>query len=398
VQGLLQVISLMLALGGFGVDEDAKAPSADTVLKFTVEDADVVIQADLAAVAPRNYDLLVGLPDNDAVKANPDLLAMAKKVKANVEGIVSMGQQLAGVDIVHDVTSVTVFVDVTDPGTPMKKMVVARGSFPKDLVAKIAKVAGGTTGTIDGRDTLEIDSTTFVGMAKDGSVLVGPADWVKPRVADDWKAPKRKKGTGWATIAKYLDDSPFLLVAGRLEDDVAAAYARDLGAGFVSDLLTSHDLAVLSLRHDGMSFYWKDKTKDHLARMALAVDGTIDLMRAAQIAPRGAVELLVAALPSYQGTSDELDKIIAKKDDLIDLVDGFTGDGKFKATVKKDAKAKTITVEANGKKLSDVLPVAVLVPGVVAGLLFSDEAKPAHVTTTGTGKKAGNHLKPLHQN
>jgi len=281
----------------------------------------------------------------------------------------------------------------------MKKMAVARGSFPKDLVAKIAKVAGGTTGTIDGRDTVEIDANTFVGMAKDGSLLVGPADWVKPRVADDWKAPKRKKGTGWATIAKYLDDSPFLLVAGRLEDDVAEAWSRDLGAGFVSDLLTSHELAVLSLRHDGVSFYWKDKTKDHLARMALAVDGTIDLMRAAQIAPRGAVELLVAALPSYSGTSDELDKIIAKKDDLIDLVDGFTGDGKFKATVKKDNKAKTVTVEANGKKLSDVLPVAVLVPAVVGGLLISGDDKPAHVTTTSTGtKKPGNHLKPLHQN
>ena len=156
---------------------------------------------------------------------------------------------------------------------------------------------------------------------------------------------------------------------------------------------------MLSLRHDGVSFYWKDKTKDHLARMALAVDGTIDLMRAAQIAPRGAVELLVAALPSYSGTSDELDKIIAKKDDLIDLVDGFTGDGKFKATVKKDNKAKTVTVEANGKKLSDVLPVAVLVPAVVGGLLVSGDDKPAHVTTTSTGtKKPGNHLKPLHQN
>jgi hypothetical protein len=376
MHGLLQVISLMLALAGFGVDEDAKAPSGATVLAYAVEDADAMIYADVAAVAPRNYDVLVGLPDAPAIKASPDLLALVKMVTTNVEGVRGMGKALAGVDLVDDVTSLTVFIDVVPGATELTRMVVARGKFPKDLVDKLTKVAGGTAGTVDGRSTLAMDAATFIGTAKDGTLIIGPKSWVEPRIDDDWKAPKRKKGTPWATVAKYLDAGPFLLFAGKLDAADAPAYGKELGANFLSDLATSHELAIVALQHDGLSLYWKDRTKDHLKRMALAVDGVIDLMRAGHIAPRGMAKLLVAALDSYAGASPELDELIAHKDDLLALVESYSGDGKFKAEIKKDTKARTLTVRASGKKLSDVVPVAMLAPLVVAGILFAEPPAP----------------------
>jgi len=182
-------------------------------------------------------------------------------------------------------------------------------------------------------------------------------------------------------------------VRRKVAETDAAAYGKELGVGFVADLVTSHELAILSLQHDGLSFTWKGPDQEHLERIALAVDGALDLMRAGHLAPRGMAKLLVAALDSYAGASPELDEVIAHKDDLMTIIDGYSGDGKFKAEVKKDAKTRTITVRASGKKLSDVVPVAFLVPAVVAGFLFSEEeAAPAKkpATTTKT------HLQPLH--
>jgi hypothetical protein len=273
-------------------------------------------------------------------------------------------------------------------------MVVARGKFPKDLVDKLAKVAGGTTGTIDGRATLDIDANTFIGTAKDGTLIVGPKAWVELRVDDDWKAAKHKKGSAWATIAKHLDAKPFLLFAAKIAEADATAYAKELGPSFLSDLVTSHELAVLAFQHDGLSLFWRDRAEDHLDRVALAVDGILDLMRAGHVAPRGMAKLLVAALESYAGVSPELDELITHKDDLLKIVESYSGDGKFKAVVKKDAKARTVTVQASGKKLSDVVPVALLVPAVVAGFLFSEEAKPAPPPKK---KSTTTHLRPLYQ-
>ena len=71
MQGILELITLMLAMSGLGVDENSKAPSADAVLAYTVDDADVVAYLDVVAVGPRNHKVLVGLPDDPMVKASP---------------------------------------------------------------------------------------------------------------------------------------------------------------------------------------------------------------------------------------------------------------------------------------------------------------------------------------
>jgi hypothetical protein len=367
MNGLLQVIGLMLALGGFGVDENKKALDADDVLEYAVPDADVVIHADVAAVAPRNYDALIALRDDAAVKSSPDALALVKKLRTNLEGVRGMAKSVTGVDLVDDVRAVTVFLDLV-PGALPTRMAVARGTFPSDVVVKLAKIAGGTTGTIDGRTTLEMGEM-FIGTTEDGALIAGPKDWVEPRIDDDWKPAKRAKGGNAAMIAKLVDEKPFLLVASQIDEADTEGLAKDLGPGFLADLATSHELAVLALHHDGVVFQWKDRTKEHLERVELAAEGVIELMRAGHMAPRGVVKLLVAALDSYAGMTSELDELIAHKDELTALVDAFSGSGEFKAKTKRDAKKRTFTVRATGEKLSDVVPFAAIVPLVVIWLV-----------------------------
>ena len=388
MQGFLELVTLMLALSGFGIDSNRKAPSADAVLAYTVEDAEVVAHLDVVAVGPRNHKVLVGLPDDPMVKANPDLLALAKKLKSNVDGVRGMAKAVAGLDPVNDITSVTLYVDFV-PGAEPQMMAVARGTFPADFVKKVSQVAGGTTGAIDGRTTLELDPTRFMGTSKDGALIVGPRTWVEPRVDDDWKAPKRKKGSAWAAIGKRLDAKPFLLVAARLDDATAAALAKEAGEPLVRDVVSGAELAILALHSDGVAFHWEDRTKEGLERIALAAEGLVELTRAAHVAPRGVTKLLIAAIGSYQGQSKDLDALIARKDDIMKVVEEYTGDGKFKVSVDKNVKARTLTVRATGKSFSDVVPAAMLVPvGAVAFLMASEEPPATQVKPVAKPKPA----------
>src|SRR5687768_3436612 len=100
MQGLSEVITLMLALGGFGVDENKKAPKADAVLEYAVDDADLVAHLDVAAIAPRNYKVLIGLPDHPAVEAVPEVQKFATQIKGNLEGVRAMAERVAGIDLV----------------------------------------------------------------------------------------------------------------------------------------------------------------------------------------------------------------------------------------------------------------------------------------------------------
>jgi hypothetical protein len=370
--GISEVITFMLALQGFGIDANPKAPAADAVLAYAVEDADVVLHVDVTAIGPRNYKALIALPDDPLVKANPDLLAMVKKVKANVEGVRGMSKAVTGLDPVNDLSSVTVFLDVVPDKEPTF-LVVARGKIPADFVKKLSSVAGGTAGDIDGRATIEVDPQTFVGTTKDGVLIVGPKAWVTPRVDDDWKKPARKKGSAWASIAQRLDDKPFALAALKLDDKTAKWAAKEADEPFLADLITGHDLAVLALHSDGVTFQWKDKTKAGLDRVAMLSDGVVEMTRAMHVAPRGFVKMFLAAIDSYKGKDKEADELIKHKADILKLVEAYTGDGKFKVAVDKDAKAKSLTVRATGKSLSDVVPAAALLPAM-GFLVFSRES------------------------
>lgn len=382
--GLLEVITMMLALSGFGVDQNKKAPTGDAVLEYAVEDADAMVHVDLAAVGPRNYKALLALPDDPLIKASPALLDEVKRIKVNVEGVRGMAKAVAGIDVVEDLSSVTVFLDL-DPQKDPVAMAVVRGTFPADFVKKIAKPAGGKTGSVDGRDTLQIDADMLLGMTKSGVLIVGPRAWVEPRIDDDWKAPKRARGSAAATVASYLDARPWFLAALRVDDKAASALAKEAGDNVIGDLVAGHELAILALHHDGFAMHWKDRSAAGLDRVALMTDGMIELMRAAHVAPRGIAKIVIAALPSYAGKDKELDQLLARKDDLLKVVNEYTGDGKFKVDVKKSAKARTLSVRATGKSFSDVVPAAMLVP--FGALFMVAEASPPQPPVRATPAK-----------
>jgi hypothetical protein len=376
MQGLLEVITLMLALGGFGVDANPKAPTADAVLAYAAEEADLVVHLDVAAVGPRNYKVLVGLPDHPTVKANRELLQVARAVKANVEGVRSMAKLATGLDPIEDITSVTLFVDLV-PGQPPRQLAVARGKIPADFVEKLAKTSGQRTRTIDGRAALEMDPTRFLGTGQDGALLVGSKAWVEPRLRNGWKPPARKKGSPWATIAQRLDAKPFLLVAARLDDKAEADLAKQAGDNFIADLIESHELAILALHSDGVTFHWQDEKREGLDRMVLLTEGLVELTRAAHVAPRGLAKIVVASLDSYRGRSKELDALIARKADILRLVNEYSGDGQFKVQVDKNSRTRTLTVRATGRTLAEVVPAVMFVPAIAGFYLFVEQKEAA---------------------
>jgi hypothetical protein len=378
--GILEVITLLLALSGTGVDKNKNAPSGDAVLTYAVDDADAVVHLDAVAVVPRNVGVLVGLADDPVIKASPELLKIAKEIKANIDGVRGMAKAMAGFDPVTDITSATMFITIDAKDGDVEPLIVVRGTFPTGLIKKVAGVTDSKTGTIDGRDTMTFEGM-LVGTAKDGSVIAGPPALAEPRLDDDWKAAKPKKGSAWATIAKHLDKGPFFLAASKLSADKRKAAAAAAGENFIGDVITGHELAIFALHHDGLSLHWKATDKDHLDQIALVTEGVIELMRAAHVAPRGAAKIVVAALGSYKGQDKALDALLARKDDILKLVGEYTGDGKFDVDTKKDKKAKTLDVRATGKKLSDVVPISLIVPGVASFLFLAagEEAAPEPV-------------------
>jgi hypothetical protein len=114
---------------------------------------------------------------------------------------------------------------------------------------------------------------------------------------------------------------------------------------------------------------WADTTKGGFDSTAMVSDGMLDVMRAAQIAPRGLAKIAIGGLDSYRGQDKLIDDVISHKDDILKLVNTYTGDGNFKVTQTKDANALKLTVRATGKSLSEVLPAGLIVPLAIVGFL-----------------------------
>ncbi|HET9989640.1 MAG TPA: hypothetical protein VFQ65_14005, partial [Kofleriaceae bacterium] len=118
-----------------------------------------------------------------------------------------------------------------------------------------------------------------------------------------------------------------------------------------------------------------DSTAAGLEQMAQLSDGVVDVLRAAQIAPRGFAKIAIAALDSYKGLNKQVDALLAHKSDLNKLVTAYTGDGQFKSKIDKDAKTMRLNVRLTGKSLSEVVPVGVVVPMAAIGFLVGGRAQ-----------------------
>jgi hypothetical protein len=364
--GFTEAISLLFALGGVGVDANPKAPTADAVLEHQVEDADIVVHFDAAAVIPRNYKVLTGLSTDASVQASPELRDMVRKLTGEIEGARGMAKGMLGVDPTTDISSLTVFLKLKPAGEP-DGVVVVRGKFPPDLVKKVAGMTGGKVESIDGRDAVAIDGETLLGTTKSGALLLGSVALARPRLASAWKAPARSRTAPVARLAQVLDTRPFLATYVRPSAEMLKEVSTT-DKNLVTDLVRGLEVATFALHHDGMSWTWSDKTDAGARRAKLSSEGLVELIRAMHIAPRGLAKIAAASIDSYAGQSKEIDLLIKRKDDLLALVGDFTGDGKFRAAVTQTG--KLVSVRLSGKKVSDVVPLAFVAPAIAAGAYF----------------------------
>lgn len=379
------IIAAVLALTNFSIKPNPKAPRADAILEHAVDDADFVFHLDVAATVGANYQVLTKLAEDPLVKQVPELRESITQAVMQVEGGRSMAKGMMGFDPVTDVTSLTGFAKVVPGGEP-EFLLVVRGNFAADLPSKLAGQMGGKAGAVEGRSTAEMPDGTVMGTTKGGALLLGKGAWVTPRLASSWKASARAKGSAWARIATALDARPFFLIASKPSAALVKEMTKDLGDNFGRDLLANHTVGVFAASATGVTWMYEARDAAFAKRMATASEGLFDLMRAAHLAPRGMVQVAVAALPSYAKMSKEIDAVVAAKDKLMAAVWDMTGDGKFVGKVKVDG--NLVTATATGKRFSEVVPASFVVGlGAIGFMTARGEAK-AEASGAGAAVKA----------
>jgi hypothetical protein len=208
-------------------------------------------------------------------------------------------------------------------------------------------------------------------------MLVGTPSLVRDRLAESWRAPSHDPASSLGALADVINARPVFAVVLTLSQAARTEAVRQLnGPGFAADLIKRHKAAAFSVFRDGIGWTWIDSTRPGLDAMELVSNGTLDVMRAAQIAPRGIAKIAMGALDSYRGTSTQVDELIRHKADLMKIVDTYTGDGSFKVANDKNVKALRLTVRATGKTLSEVMPFGLVVPLGVIGFLQSHASAP----------------------
>jgi hypothetical protein len=380
--GFGEIIILLLSLGGFGLQPNPTPPTPDQSLAYAAAEADLVVHFDVATVVPGNYKMLGKLADEPSIKAVPELRDLVRKAIGQAEAGRGMARGMLGFDPVNDLNSATAFVQLAKQGDP-SFVIAVRGKFPPDMIAKAGQIAGNAVTKVGAASMADLGDGKSIGLTRDGVLLVGATTWVKPRLADAWKAPARAPGSNLSRFAEVLATRPFFAVAGSLSPAMRKEALGELKKeSFLSDLIKRHKFFAFGMHLDGLSWRWDDSTRVGLDNMKLFSEGMIELMRAAQIAPRGMAKMAAAAIDSYRGASKQIDEVIRRKAELLKLVEAFTGDGKFAATVNADPRTLRLDVRATASSFSQVAPFGLAVPFLGAaffGLRAVDAPEPVMV-------------------
>lgn len=368
--GIVQVITLLMGLSGFSVGTNPNAPNADQALQYAVPDADIVVHFDAGAVIPANYKVLTNLPNQPAIKAQPELAKMLRKAIAEVDGPKGMALSTTGIDLTKDVSDATAFIQFTAPHQDPNMVVAVHGKFSTANIDKIAKLVGKASVKSGGGAWVDTGDGNAVGVTKGGVLLGGSAALVKDRMGDTWKAPAV---SSMQNVADVINTKPVFAVSLQLSQNARTAIlGQSQDVNFLTDLVKRHKFASLAIYKDGMGWTWVDSSKAGLDSFQQVSDGTIDILRAAQIAPRGFAKICLGALDSYKGNK-QVDELIKHKADLWKIVQTYTGDGQFKAAVNADPKTFKLSVRLTGNSLSEVMPLGGMLPmGVVSWLVFAE--------------------------
>ncbi|MEJ7600366.1 MAG: hypothetical protein WKG01_20820 [Kofleriaceae bacterium] len=374
--GIVEIIALLLGLSGLGLQPNPRAPTPDQSLRYAMPDADVVVHLDAQSIIPGNYKLLSTLGNQPQIKASPELARIVSKLVTEVEAARGLAKSSTGIDLTTDIYDATMFVKIL-PGKDPTFVAAVRGKLTTQVIEKIGKMVQKQTIKVGGGMMIEMGGDEpAIGVTRDGVMLAGAPRLVRERLADTWKVPARPVGSNLAYAQEVLAARPVFAVALSMSATARKeANAKIGGKNFMTDVISRHKFATFSVFHDGIGWSWGDTTKAGLESMALMSEGTIDLLRAAQIAPRGVAKLLLGALDSYKGDK-QVDELIRRKADVLKIMQAYSGDGSFKAAVNKDPVKLRLDVRATGKTLSEVVPAGALIPIAVLGLLTRDFREP----------------------
>ena len=368
--GFLELVVLLTTLGGFGVDANPKAPSGNEVMKYAPADADFMLHVDMQAVLPRNYNFLKSLPTNKQIAAK----AAAKKVVEDAIREIDIGVNMAKgalqLDPINDLHSMTVWAKLPSAGQP-EVLLIVRGKVT-DTLLDAASNMGGKRLEIAGNKALESPDGDMLMVVGKGEMFFGTPNWVKARVDGTWRAPRIAGGSPAADMRTMLNEKPFFMIASTPSEQAVRRMLSEVpDDNVLTDLISGHEFGALSFTSKGMSWNFHARGQEGYRRALMASEGVLDLFRASHIGTRALAQIALSAMYSYRGKVKEIDAILQHEQELMGVLDQFTGDGKFKADVKKNAKKFQVSVKATGKKLSDVLPLMGILPGVGAALFLS---------------------------
>lgn len=399
--GIVELITLLMGISGFSVGTNPNAPTPQAALEYAMPDADVIAYADVGAVVPGNYKVLANLANQPQIKASPELAKAVKKMVAEIDGPRGLVKGMTGIDLTTDISDLTASFKIVPKRDP-DFVVAVHGKFNAATIDKVAKLAGKQSIKVGGATMFDAGDGNAVGVTKAGVLVAGTATLVKDRMADAWKAPALTAGTNLGNASDVLGGKPVLaLVIGLSSTARTEALAEMKGQNFITDLVKRHKVWSFSVHKDGLGWTWVDSSKAGLESMGQISEGAVDILRAAQIAPRGFAKIILGAVDSYKGTNKQVDELIRRKGDIMKIVETYTGDGQFKAQVDKDPKTLKLSVRLTGKTLSEVMPLGGLLPvGAVSFLMFGRAEKaPAMVREApptpmpppaAPGKKQGN--------
>jgi hypothetical protein len=208
-----------------------------------------------------------------------------------------------------------------------------------------------------------------VALTRGGVLLAGTNTLVKERVAGTWQKPALTAGN-LAGVAEVINQKPvFALFVSMSQTARTEALAGFQGQNFVTDVIKRHKMASFAVFSDGIGWSWVDSNKTGLDAMEQIAQGTVEVLRASQIAPRGFAKIVMGALESYRGTNKQVDEALKRKADIQKLIESFSGDGNFKAQIDKNPTALSLKVRLSGKSLSEVLPAGGFIPLGIIGWL-----------------------------
>ncbi len=382
--GLVEVITLLLGLSGFGIQANPKAPTADQSLQYAMPDPDVVVHLDAASLVPGNYTLLTGLADQPAIKASPELAKLVRKTIAEADSFRGIAKTMTGIDVTTDISDATMFVQMpASQGGPPTLLIAVRGKFSLQTMDKIAKITKPAT-RLGGGAMIEIADGSrpsplgAIAVTRDGTLLAGDTKLVKDRLADTWKAPARPVNSGLAHAAEAITARPVFAVSLTMSASARKLALQNLPPkNFLSDVIGRHKLLAFSVHRDGIGWTWIDSHKAGLDAMAQMSEGMMEILKAAQIAPRGMAKILMGGLESYRGTSKQVDELLRRRADIWKIMESYTGDGSFKVQIDRNPATLRLTARATGKTLSEVVPAGFFIPaGMVAWLTMRSEPPP----------------------